>query len=47
MQTLTGGYAPPYFVNGGEDLLLLLLDLDVFDRHFDQPVGGTVHFPFS
>jgi hypothetical protein len=32
-----GKYALPYFANGGENLVLLLLDLDRFDRRFEQP----------
>ncbi len=35
----------PYFVGGVEALLLLLLlDLDGFDRRREQPVGKTVIF---
>lgn len=40
------GYALPYFVNGGENLLLLLPDLDGFDRCFEQSVWWTI-LPFS
>lgn len=32
-------------MNGGEDLLILLLDLDGFDQHFEQP-AGIIHYSF-